>query len=395
MNLTTKDLVLRLGALALVALIGLWYILFSVANWRLGAQNYKTTVELPRGGGIYTDASVDYRSVTVGRVLGLTPEANSVKVTLSIYPNVKIPDNVGAYVRSITAAGEQYIDLVPPPNKIDPQDANAIQDCNPGDIKATAAHGNLHNGSKIPEGFCKYGLPTVPVQISDLLNNLGLLLTSLPTGALDNLTQQLGQGFSGTTQQLQQIVQTGQSVIRAFIAAQAGTTALVNNAQPLLKAFQNTDTSFSQFAASINALTGTLANDSGDFNALLNNGVTLANNTNALLQQEGPALQSGLNNGAGLFDTVVRSNPNALAALFQELPLFAGDIGSIVGPNGLRTETSINTNGGTPVCSYLPQGAVPLPTQPIGQADLSRGNSCAAGGSPSQILRGAANVPPG
>ena len=389
----TKDLVIRLGALAVVALLGLWYILFSVADWRLGAQNYKTTVMLPRAGGIFPDAAVDYRAVTVGRVLSLSPEANSVKVVLSIYPGQKIPSNVGAYVRSINAAGEQYIDLVPPPNKVDPQNANALQDCNPADIKAPPVHGNLKNGSTISEGFCKYGLPTVPVQIGDLLNNLGLLLNTLPTGALDNLTQALGQGFTGTTQQLQQIVQTGQSVVRAFIAAQAGTTALVNNAQPLLKAFQNTDTSFSQFASSINALTGTLANDSGDFNSLMSNGVTLANNTNALLQQEGPALASGLNNGAALFDTIVRSDPNALAALFQELPLFAGDIGSVVGQNGLRVETSINTAGGTPVCSYLPSGAIPLPTQPIGQADLTRGGSCAAGGSPSQILRGAANTP--
>ena len=41
----------RVTALVVVAVLGVSYIVFDVIGWRVGAQPYEVTVDLPRGGG--------------------------------------------------------------------------------------------------------------------------------------------------------------------------------------------------------------------------------------------------------------------------------------------------------------------------------------------------------
>lgn len=62
-----------------------------------------------------------YRGVAVGRVesVGLNP--NGVTAAMRLNSGTAIPSNVTATVKSVSAVGEQYIDLVPrahrhPPN---------------------------------------------------------------------------------------------------------------------------------------------------------------------------------------------------------------------------------------------------------------------------------------
>ena len=54
-----------------------------------------------------------YRGVQIGKVtaIGLTP--NGAKATLTIDTSPKIPADLQAEVRSISAVGEQYVDLLP------------------------------------------------------------------------------------------------------------------------------------------------------------------------------------------------------------------------------------------------------------------------------------------
>ena len=86
----TRSLLIRVLALVAVLLVSFWYIGFEVIGWRIGAQAYRVTIDLPAGGGIYTEADVTYRGVTVGRVVKLTLSPNGVGVgrllTMSIRP---------------------------------------------------------------------------------------------------------------------------------------------------------------------------------------------------------------------------------------------------------------------------------------------------------------------
>ena len=97
--------------LTIIALIALgWYYLRlpSVA----GIGQYKLYADLPRSGGLYATANVTYRGTTIGKVTAVEPTERGAKATMSIDNRYKIPVDASANVHSVSAIGEQYLDLV-------------------------------------------------------------------------------------------------------------------------------------------------------------------------------------------------------------------------------------------------------------------------------------------
>jgi len=97
--------------LTVLALIGL-----SIYYLRLpslaGIGQYTLTAELPSAGGLYKTSNVTYRGVTIGSVTDVQPTEKGARATLRIADKFQIPVDASANVRSVTAIGEQYLDLV-------------------------------------------------------------------------------------------------------------------------------------------------------------------------------------------------------------------------------------------------------------------------------------------
>ena len=119
----------------------------------LGIGRIMITVELPDTGGLYRFSNVTYRGVQVGKVTAVTLTHTGAKATLSLDTSPKIPADLHADVRSISAIGEQYIDLMP------------RKDAPP----------YLHNGSVIAAADT-----TIPQEIGPLLNQASALIDSIP-----------------------------------------------------------------------------------------------------------------------------------------------------------------------------------------------------------------------
>ena len=100
---------------AIASVIGVATMVFgymSVPTW-LGVGHIKVTVELPGTGGLYRFGNVTYRGVQMGKVVSVTPTATGATAELSLKSSPKIPADVQANVRSVSAVGEQYVDLIP------------------------------------------------------------------------------------------------------------------------------------------------------------------------------------------------------------------------------------------------------------------------------------------
>ena len=81
----------------------------------LGIGHITVTLQLPAAGGLYRFSNVTYRGVQVGKVTEVqTVDGKRVEATLSLNTSPKIPANLKAKVRSVSAVGEQYVDLQPP-----------------------------------------------------------------------------------------------------------------------------------------------------------------------------------------------------------------------------------------------------------------------------------------
>ncbi|HEY9438300.1 MAG TPA: MlaD family protein, partial [Streptomyces sp.] len=80
-----------------------------------GLRDYYTVrVQLPRTGGLYTHSNVTYRGVSVGRVGPIALTDDGVEAELRIDNDAPpIPDSLRAVVASLSAVGEQYVDLRP------------------------------------------------------------------------------------------------------------------------------------------------------------------------------------------------------------------------------------------------------------------------------------------
>ncbi len=100
------------GTIAVLAMI----FVYMRAPSLLGVGRMTITLQLPAAGGLYRFSNVTYRGVQVGEVTALKLTPTGAEATLSLGRSVKIPANLQAEVRSVSAVGEQYVDLRPRTN---------------------------------------------------------------------------------------------------------------------------------------------------------------------------------------------------------------------------------------------------------------------------------------
>jgi len=111
----TRFVRIQLTIFTIASIIGVlvMVLVYMQAPTLLGVGKMTVTLELPESGGLYRFSNVTYRGVQMGKVTGIGLTPTGAKATLSLDTSPKIPANVQADVRSISAVGEQYVDLRP------------------------------------------------------------------------------------------------------------------------------------------------------------------------------------------------------------------------------------------------------------------------------------------
>lgn len=135
----------------------------------LGIGRMTVKLELPRTGGLYEFSNVTYRGVQIGRVTDIRAVRSGAVATLSLATSPKIPADLQASVLSVSAVGEQYVDLLP----------------------RTDAGPYLRDGSVITVDNT-----TVPQKVGPMLDQVHALLQSIPKEKLSKL---LDESFRDST----------------------------------------------------------------------------------------------------------------------------------------------------------------------------------------------------
>lgn len=351
-----RALLPRLLALLVVILVGGYYILVSVLNFSIGKAPFDVTLQLPRAGGIYTSADVTYRGVGVGTVTGIDVQADGVAVTLQLDHGTRIPTDVDASVRQLSAIGEQYVDLVP----------------------ASSGGPVLTAGSVIPADRA-----TVPLPIGTALNSLGSLLDSLNEQDVATVQKFLTTGFSGTGPALRTLITSSQQLTQALAAAQPQTAALILDGTPVLTTLNDTNQQFADYTRNLNELTAQFKASDADLRALIAKGGPATAQLAALLARTRADI-AGTVAGLGSGSEAVLQNQPQVQEMFRMLPIVALDLRDVT--RGDTVRGSIALNGGRTVCSYLVPSAVPLPDERTTAVDLD--NSCGRT-APDLLQRGA------
>lgn len=175
-----------------------------------GIGTYGVSADFVAGGGLYKNANVTYRGVAVGRVesVGLNP--NGVTAHMRLNSGTAIPSNVTATVRSVSAIGEQYIDLVPPEN--------------PSSTK-------LRNGFRIQRQNTRIGQ-----EVADLLRQAETLLGSLGDTRLRELLHEAFIATNGAGPELARLIESARLLVDEANANYPQVSQLIDQAGPFLQA---------------------------------------------------------------------------------------------------------------------------------------------------------------
>jgi len=211
--------------LTVLALIGLsiYYLrLPSVA----GIGQYTLTADLPSAGGLYRTSNVTYRGVTIGSVTDVQPTEKGARATLRIADKFQIPVDASANVRSVTAIGEQYLDLV--------SDGKSNQNFKPGQTITKS---------------------TVPQPVGPALDATYRNLAAIPAGKIANLLDETAQAVGGLGPTLQKLTDNTSTFVDELNNNITDLNDIVDNAGPLLDSQVQSGDAIARWAANLNSLT--------------------------------------------------------------------------------------------------------------------------------------------
>jgi phospholipid/cholesterol/gamma-HCH transport system substrate-binding protein len=176
----------------------------------LGIGTYQVTADFVAGGGLYKNANVTYRGVEVGRVESVGLNQRGVDAVMRLNSGTTVPSNVTATVKSVSAIGEQYVDLVPPDH--------------PASTK-------LHNGSRIDRDNTRIG-----VDIATLLHQSETLVSSVADTRLRELLHETFTAFNGTGPELARLIESTRLLVDEANATYPQTSQLIDQVGPFLQA---------------------------------------------------------------------------------------------------------------------------------------------------------------
>ena len=151
----------------------------------LGVGNIEVKLELPASGGLYRFSNVTYRGVEVGKVTEMDVSRNEATATLTLNTSPKIPADLTAEVRSVSAVGEQYVELLP----------------------RTDSPPYLQDGSVIAMRDAK-----IPQQVGPMLDQVSTLINSIPKEKLSGLIDESFNAFNGSGYDLGSLIDSSSKI---------------------------------------------------------------------------------------------------------------------------------------------------------------------------------------
>jgi virulence factor Mce-like protein len=326
---------------------------------------YKVYVDLADSGGIFQNAEVTYRGVSVGRVGPLHLTTNGVRVELRINRDQRVPANgVQAYILNRSGVGEQYVDLRP------------------------AGNGrSLKNGDVIHLDHTH-----LPVQTYELLHNVDALVRTVNPKDLGTVIDELDKGLSGTGPDLQSLLDSNKKILDALDATYPETIQLLNNGRTVLDTQVDEGATFREFSHNLASLTTELKKGDGDIRTLLNTTPGALDQGNDLFNRLEPTLPTLLANGS-VIGQVLTSRYPALRQMLVTYPLIVGGTFTAAPGDGtVHFGVELNSNA-PPVCTKGYESTRVRYPQDTRPASINPKASCKAPKNAPTAVRGSRNAP--
>lgn len=247
------------GVIGVTAMVGV----YMQAPTLLGIGRITVMLELPATGGLYRFSNVTYRGVDVGKVTAVRLVPGGTEATLSLNTSPKIPADLQAQVRSISAVGEQYVELRP----------------------RTDSGPYLQDGSVIAKRDT-----TIPQKVGPMLDQVNALLGSIPKEKLGALLDESFKGFNGAGYDLGSLFDSAARIAGDANSISDRTRAFIDDGAPLLDSQAQAAESIRIWARSLAGITEQLVTNDPQVRKLVQSGPGAVDEVSRLLNQIKPTL---------------------------------------------------------------------------------------------------------
>ena len=196
----------QLVIFSIAAIIGMtaMVVVYMQVPTLLGIGRMTVTLELPETGGLYRFSNVTYRGVQVGKVTDVRATRAGAEATLSLAATPKIPADLQATVRSVSAVGEQYVDLLP----------------------RTDSGPYLRDGSVIPMRDIQ-----VPQRVARCSTRSALCCRAFP-GQIEDAAERVVPGLNGAGDDLAALLESSSKLSAEFDGLAERARALIEDGRP-------------------------------------------------------------------------------------------------------------------------------------------------------------------
>jgi phospholipid/cholesterol/gamma-HCH transport system substrate-binding protein len=351
-----------ISAITAIAL-GLYYLRVPTA---MGIGQYTLKADLPTSGGLYKTANVTYRGETIGKITAVEPTETGVQATMSIGNGYKIPVDASANVHSVSAVGEQYLDLV----SVD----------NPGKY--------LSPGQTITKA-------SVPAEIGPALDAANRGLAVLPKEKISQLLDETAQAVGGLGPALQSLVDSTQAIAGDFKTNISDIDDIIGNSAPILDSQVDSSDAIKTWSHNLNILAAQTAENDQHVQSILHQGAPTADQVNSVFSDVRESLPQTFANLEIVLDMLKRYHKGVEQLLvFLPQNVAAGQTETVAFPGYAALDTALTINQPPPcMTGFLPASQWRSPAD-TSLAPLPSGTYCKIPQDFSaNSVRGARNIP--
>ncbi len=332
----------------------------------VGIGRYTLKAELPASGGLYPTANVTFRGITIGKVTDVEPTERGAEATMSLDSDYKIPVDAVANVHSVSAVGEQYLDLV--------------STGNPGKY--------LLSGQTITKG-------TVPSDIGPALDTANRGLAALPKEKIATLLDETAGSVGGLGPALQRLVDSTQAIVGDFKTNITSVNDIIQNSGPVLDSQVESGGAIERWARNLNRLAAQSAQQDQSVRSVLAQAAPTADQVNEVFSDVRDALPQTLANLEVVFDLLKRYHAG-LEQILVYLPQGASIAQAVAAPfpHQAALDLALSINQPPPcLTGFIPASEWRSPADTSLQP-LPTGTYCKIPmDTPSNSVRGSRNIP--
>ncbi len=275
--------------LAMVLVLTLVYLYSSVLGGSVGSRPVHVTVAMSETGGLFEGSGVAYRGVRIGKVERVDLAGDHVEASIRIDPGARVPADAAAVVRTLSPAGEQFLDLQPKRGR------------GPW----------LSEGDTITEART-----STPATVADTLRAVDRLMSQVDEKDLRTVLRELDLAFSDP-EDLRSVVSSSSNLVATLDQTWPATLRTLQQGRTVLRTGVDTADDFRSFATSARSLTAWLKGYDGTLRGNLDVAPRQLDELQRLTADVVESVPALLRNLTGLTDILASRDPHLRELLIQ------------------------------------------------------------------------------